>query len=153
MCDPYDFYKKVNFLSFPGNKVKENLALNLNNLKQKSDWNKLEMDNVNLEDYVFCWTNKTNESMSSTLNEKCQFSHSKHFRLIDTKCKWPDCTSKCLPIKHPDKANAWMNPLEYFNYYGLFSMNELAHRLRVKENTLRKMNYSNLLNLITTKKL
>jgi hypothetical protein len=109
---------------------------------------------VNLEDYVFCWTNNNNNNYNDTsiLNEMCTFSHSKHFRLIDTKCKWPDCTSKCLPIKHPDKENSWMNPLEYFNYYGLFSMNELAHRLKIKENKLRKMNYSNLLNLITMKK-
>ena len=46
MCDAYDFYKKVNFQSFPGERI-FHLYLNL---KQKSDWNKLEMDNVNLED-------------------------------------------------------------------------------------------------------
>ena len=56
--------------------------------------------------------------------------------------------SQCPSITHPDNVKKKINPLEYFNYYGLISFGELAKRLNMREFILRKMTYENLIKLI-----
>ena len=109
-----------------------------------SDWNRFEIDGVHLDDFIFCWSNQQSHIFKS--EKIC--SSLKIFRFIDAKCKWPDCTHKCPPIKHPDNEKKEINPLEYFSYYGLLSFGELAKRLNIREFVLRNMRYENLFKLI-----
>ena len=93
-------------------------------------WNYLK----SINDLIYYWSiddlNKLNKNDNN-------------IKLIDV-CNWPNCNKSCPKLKHPD-SDKYINPLEYFNYFGLVNFKSLSYQLKLKEHSIRKVNYPKLM--------
>lgn len=147
MCFTYNFNQKVNIQFI---KIKFVFSLYLTKLLYYSDWVQYRVNNVYLQDMIYCWAYDEKKRSNQTENKyaNCDLSNQK---LID-ECNWPNCSRTCPSLKYPDSNKQIENLIEYFSYYGLVTFKNIAHKLKVTERSVRKMSYSKMMKLLIESK-
>ena len=113
----------------------------------RNDWAKFTVDNIRLDDLVHCWSLRNNNTSAASTSNVCAYLSEVNYQLVE-KCAWPNCMQTCPAIRHPDNVKMAISPLDYFNYYGLFSMSSLARKLKLKETQLKKMSYFSIMPML-----
>ena len=99
------------------------------------DFSKFKVNNVYLEDAIYCWTR--NEGL---YDEMC-------VNMIEN-CSWPDCHSYCPKIRNPD-TKTLISPIEYFGYFGYVDYESLARKLKIRQSNLKSVrNYNRIMTKI-----
>lgn len=91
----------------------------------RQDWSSFQIDKINLDEAIYKWSNETDMG----LIEKCEF---------------PNCNSLCPRINHPD-TNKIINLIEYFNYFGMITYEDIASRMKISITYAKKISYKRIM--------
>lgn len=100
----------------------------------RSDWNTFQIDNVSLDDSIYCWSLNNESNCNKT-------------KMLE-KCSYPNCNLKCPRVNHPD-TDKTINLTEYFNYFGMINYDEIAIKLKQNIINIKKMSYKKLMKLLS----